>query len=47
MVVAELALLYVPGLPQRVGVVVIALALMGAVKFTSWYPERVKSGASV
>jgi hypothetical protein len=29
-------------LPPRVGVVVIILALVGAVKFTGWYPARVK-----
>ena len=43
MVIAELALLYVPGLPPRVGIVAIVLALIGAVKFTGWYPERVRS----
>jgi hypothetical protein len=42
MVAAELALLYVPSLPRRVGVVAIVLALVGAVKFTGWYPERVR-----
>lgn len=40
MVLAELALLYVPGLPPRAGVAAIVLALVGAVKFTGWYPER-------
>ena len=40
MVVAELALLYVPGLPRRAGVIAIVVALIGAVKFTGWYPER-------
>jgi hypothetical protein len=42
MVTAEMALLYVPGLPPRVGIVAIVLALVGAVKFTGWYPEREK-----
>ena len=42
MVLAELALLYVPGLPPRAGIVAIVLALVGAVKFTGWYPEREK-----
>ena len=42
MVLAELALLYVPGLPPRAGVVTIVLALVGAVKFTGWYPKREK-----
>jgi hypothetical protein len=40
MVIAELALLYIPDLPPRTGVVAIILALIGAVKFTGWYPER-------
>ena len=47
MIAAELALLYVPGFPQRVGIIIIALAIVGAVKFTGWYPERVKTGAPV
>lgn len=43
MVAAELALLYVPAVPRRVGIIVIVLALAGAVKFTGWYPERKKA----
>jgi hypothetical protein len=39
MVLAELALLYVPGLPRRIGVIAIVLALVGAIKFTGWYPS--------
>jgi hypothetical protein len=42
MVLAELALLNIPGLPPRAGVMAIVLALLGAVKFTGWYPEREK-----
>jgi hypothetical protein len=42
MVVAELALLYVPSLPRRIGVITIIAALVGAVIFMGWYPERVK-----
>lgn len=41
MVTVELALLYIPGLPHRIGVIAIILALVGAVKFTGWYPEHV------
>jgi hypothetical protein len=41
MVIAELALLYVPGFPPRAGIIAIVIALIGAVKFTGWYPERV------
>jgi hypothetical protein len=40
MVIAELALLYIPDLPHGVGVTAIVLALVGAVKFTGWYPEH-------
>jgi len=40
MVLAELALLYAPQIPHRAGVIVIVAALVGAVKFTSWYPTR-------
>ncbi|MDO9711844.1 DUF3159 domain-containing protein [Paracraurococcus lichenis] len=43
MVMAELALLTMPGLPPRLGIAAIVLALIGAVKFTGWYPERVKA----
>jgi len=43
MVIAEFALLYAPGMPPRVGVIAVILALVGAVKFTGWYPERVKA----
>jgi enhancing lycopene biosynthesis protein 2 len=42
MVAAEMALLYVPGLPPRAGIVAIIVALVGAIKFTGWYPERNK-----
>jgi hypothetical protein len=40
MVAAELALLYVPDMPQRAGIIAIVIALYGAMKFTSWYPDR-------
>ena len=43
MVAAELALLTVPDMPPRAGVAAIVLALVGAFKFTGWYPERVKA----
>ena len=45
MVVAELVLLYVPDIPRRAGIVAIVLALVGAVKFSGWYPERRRAGA--
>jgi hypothetical protein len=40
LVVADLVLLYMPELPPRFGVVATILALVGAVKFTGWYPAR-------
>ena len=40
MVLAELALLYAPQIPHRAGVIIIVAALVGAVKFTNWYPSR-------
>ncbi len=40
MVAAEAALLYLPGMPPRVGILITVLAIVGAVKFTSWYPDR-------
>ena len=43
MVVTELALLYLPNLPQRAGMAVIIVALIAAVKFTGWYPEHLKN----
>ncbi|TDH57130.1 hypothetical protein E2C06_36050 [Dankookia rubra] len=46
MVAAELVLLYVPGIPPRAGIIAIILALVGAVKFTGWYPERQQSARS-
>jgi hypothetical protein len=46
MVAAELALLTVPSMPQHLGIAAIVLALVGAVKFTGWYPERVKASTS-
>ncbi len=45
MVAAELALLTMPAMPRRVGVIAIILALVGAIKFTGWYPERAKTRA--
>jgi hypothetical protein len=42
MVVADLILIYRPDLP-RVGIFITVAALVGALKFTSWYPERVRS----
>jgi hypothetical protein len=43
LVVADLVLLYAPSLPPRIGIIATILALVGAIKFTSWYPERRRS----
>lgn len=45
MVLTELFLLYSPEASRRVGIWVIVLALVGAVKFTGWYPEHLSKGA--
>jgi hypothetical protein len=46
MVIAELVLLYVPEAPPRFGIIATILALVGAIKFTGWYPDRAKSGVA-
>jgi len=35
-----LFLIHAPELPPRVGIIATILALVGAVKFAGWYPER-------
>jgi hypothetical protein len=42
MVSIEWAMLLVPALPHRLGIVVIVLALLGALRFTRWYPARLR-----
>jgi hypothetical protein len=37
---ADIVMLYAPEIPPRFGVIATVLALVGAVKFTAWYPER-------
>jgi len=37
------ALLFIPEMPRPLGILAIGLALVGAVKFTGWYPEQVRS----
>jgi hypothetical protein len=39
-------LLYLPDVPPRVGILATIAALVGAIKFTSWYPERRKAAAA-
>lgn len=45
LVAADIVLLYVPDLPPRIGIIATILALVGAVKFTGWYPARQRSTA--
>jgi len=45
MVLADLALLYMPALPRPVSIVVTVLALVAAVKFTGWYPTHRRQSA--
>ncbi len=46
MVLAEAAILYMPGVPQRVGVLITVLALYGAFRFTDAYTKKVRARAS-
>jgi hypothetical protein len=43
LVIADLVLLYETNLPPRVGIIATILALVTAIKFTGWYPERVRA----
>jgi hypothetical protein len=47
MVIADLILVYMPNTPPRIGIIITILALVGAYKFTAWYPKQVgaKAGA--
>jgi hypothetical protein len=40
MVLSETALLFLPAMPRRLGIIAIVIALIGAFKFTGWYPNR-------
>lgn len=42
LVLADLVLVYLPDVPSRVGIIGTVLALVAAIKFTSWYPERAR-----
>lgn len=46
MVVADVILVYVPEWPPRIGIIATIVALVGAVKFTGWYPEHRRAMAS-
>lgn len=40
MVLADLVLAFMPEVPQHIGIIITVIALVGAIKFTSWYPSR-------
>lgn len=40
MVAADWVLLTMPDVPPRFGIIATVLALVGAIKFTGWYPDR-------
>lgn len=46
MVVADLVMLFVPTVPLRAGIVATILAILGAARFTTRYPERGEAKAS-
>lgn len=45
MVAADGAVAWVPHLPAAVGIVATVAAIVGAIKFTVWYPERLRAAA--
>ena len=46
MSIIDLVWLLIPALPPRIVIVVTVLALLGAVKFTGWYPDRGRAGSA-
>ena len=45
LIVVDAVFIYIPDLPQRIGIIVTILALVGAFKFTAWYPDRGRTPA--
>lgn len=43
--VVEAVLVFVPGAPTKLGIALIIAALVAAVKFTGWYPAKVRRAA--
>jgi hypothetical protein len=43
MVAADLVMLYMPNVPTYVGVVATVAAIVGAIRFTNWYPEHLRA----
>lgn len=46
MVIADLALTYLPDVPRQLSIIATVAAIVGAVKFTGWYPQRDGSRAA-
>ncbi|MDE1992733.1 MAG: hypothetical protein KGI75_09525 [Rhizobiaceae bacterium] len=42
MAAADALLVFAPQVPTKVGIIITILALVGAIRFTGWYPERVR-----
>ena len=42
MVLAEIGILFIPGLPASVGIGAVGAAILGGFAFTDWYPKHVK-----
>lgn len=43
MVLADVAMVYMPALPLWVGIAVTVAAIVGAIRFTQWYPEHMRA----
>ncbi|QSI28057.1 hypothetical protein GNX71_00090 [Variovorax sp. RKNM96] len=43
MVLADVAMIYMPVLPLWVGIAVTVAAIVGAIRFTQWYPEHMRA----
>ena len=43
MVLADVAMIYMPALPLWVGIAVTVAAIAGAIRFTQWYPARMRA----
>jgi len=43
MVLADVAMIYMPALPLWVGIAVTIAAIVGAIRFTKWYPEHMRA----
>jgi hypothetical protein len=46
MAIVDLVWLMIPTLPPRVVIIATVLALVGAVKFTGWYPDRKRAASA-